>query len=83
MAAYVVRVTSPEGFIKPPVVANCEDENDALRLVQAIADVDDEVEIKGITSDVMQAAFGAVPAGSAQFRLDWIWSEDGESPQPR
>lgn len=82
MAAYVVKVTSPEGFIKPPVVANCQDEDEAQRLVQAIADVDDKVEVKGIRSDVMQAAFGDVPAGSAQFRPNWEWAEDGETTRP-
>lgn len=83
MPAYVVKVTSTEGFLKPPVVANCENENEALQLVKAIADFDDQVEIRGVRPDVMLAAFGNVPAGSAQFRLDWTWAADGKTPEPR
>lgn len=82
MPAYLVKVTSVEGFIKPPLVANCKDEDEARRLVMAIADIDDTVEIRGPRPDVMVAAFGNVPAGSAQFRLDWTWAPDNETPQP-
>jgi len=83
MPAYVVKVTSTEGFIKPPVVANCKDEKEAIRLVRAIVDVLDDVKIAGTELEEMKGPFGNLPPGAAQFRLDWGWSEDGETPESR
>lgn len=82
MPAYLVKVTTRHGLVKAPIVANCTDEAEVTRLMKALGDEGDVIEIKGIRPDSMRVAFGNVPAGSAVFRFDWIWSVDGKEPKP-
>ena len=82
MPPYLVRVTNKRGWVKPPIVANCTDESEVIKLMQALGDEGDMVEIIGIRPLAMTRAFGDVPEGSAVFRYDWIWPPDGNDPRP-
>lgn len=68
--------------MKAPIVANCASEEEARKLVQAMGDDGDVIEIKGVRPATMRLAFGNVPEGSAVFRFDWIWPADGQDPRP-
>jgi hypothetical protein len=83
MPAFVVKVTLKGGGLLPPISASTIDEQAAIALVQSckIADAGDKVEVKGIRGDVMKAAFGEQPDGTATIRGDWIW--DGDKPAPQ
>lgn len=81
MPAYLVKVTLKQGWIRPPIVASCADEEEAITLIKNMTEDDDVIEVKGIRPDVMKAAFGDLPAGTAVFRHDWTWAEDGETPE--
>ena len=82
MPAYLVKVTTRSGLVKPPMVVNCANEQEAKRLLQARSDDGDVIEVKGHLPADMKVAFGNVPEGSAVFRFDWIWPSDGEEPRP-
>lgn len=80
MAFFILKVTTADKWIRPPIVANFSSEDEAIQAVQALVDEDCTIEIKGVRSDVMLAAFGNIPEGCASFRHDWIW--DGATPKP-
>ncbi|MDO8838987.1 MAG: hypothetical protein Q7V31_08650 [Parvibaculum sp.] len=82
MPAYIVKATDENGWISPPIVANCQNANDATQLVRLMVSDVTKVEVKGIRTDVMQEAFGELPEGTAVFRSDWTWAENGETPRP-
>ena len=82
MPSYVLKVTDKDGWESPPIVANCSNEDEAVRLVRLVTGDDDTVECKGIRSNVMKVAFGNVPEGAAVFRHDWAWADDGKTPRP-
>jgi hypothetical protein len=79
---YLVKVTNKLGWVKPPILTNCADEQEAARVVAAMGDEGDQVEV--MTADVfaMRAAFGEIAPGSAVFRYDWIWPPEGGDPRP-
>lgn len=68
--------------MKPPMVVNCANEQEAKRLLEARSDDGDVIEVKGHLPPDMKVAFGNVPEGSAVFRFDWIWPSDGDEPKP-
>ncbi len=78
MPHYVVKVIQKDGWLRLPVVANFPDENAAVEAVRLMVDDDDQIEIKGIRSDVMTAAFGDIPEGAAVFRSDWTWRGEND-----
>lgn len=80
MPSYLLKVSDENGWINPPVVANCENEHKAVKLVQLLVGDAVAVECKGIRPDAMRAALGEIPKGSASFRHDWTWSDDGKEP---
>ena len=82
MPPYLVKVTTRSGLLKPPMVVNCANEEEAKRLLQARSDDGDAIEVKGHLPADMTVAFGNVPEGSAVFRFDWIWPSDSEEPKP-
>jgi hypothetical protein len=82
MPAYIVKVTLEDGSLRPPIVANCSSEDEAIELVKLMVDAT-KIEVEGIRDDGMKAAFGDMPEGSAVFRNDWTWSLDGEKPVPQ
>ena len=82
MPAYVIKVIDEDGWLRPPVVANCADEGAALKLVRSLVPDGASIVIKGIRPDVMAGAFGNVPGGAAAFRDDWTWSEESDEPTP-
>ncbi len=82
MPAYLVKVTTKSGLVKPPMVVNCADQEEAKRLLTARSDEGDVIEVKGHLPADMKVAFGNVPEGSAVFRFDWIWPSDGDEPRP-
>jgi len=82
MPPFLAKVTTAQGLVKPPIVANCANEAEAMRLLKAGAHESDVIEIKGPMPAVMKTAFGHVPEGSAVFRYDWIWPADGKDPKP-
>jgi len=82
MPPFLAKVTTARGLVKPPIVANCATEQEAMRLLKAGANESDTIEIKGPMPLTMKIAFGNVPEGSAVFRYDWIWPADGKDPKP-
>lgn len=82
MPSFLAKVTTAQGLVKPPIVANCATEQEAMRLLKAGANDSDTIEIKGPMPLTMKIAFGNVPEGSAVFRYDWIWPADGKDPKP-
>jgi hypothetical protein len=53
MPAYVIKVIDEDGWLRPPVVANCADEGAALKLVRSLVPDGASIVIKGIRPDVM------------------------------
>lgn len=82
MPAYLVKVTTQAGLVKPPMVVNLNDEEGVRRLLLASGDDGDVIEIKGPPSHAMMVAYGDVPEGAAVFRFDWIWPPEGGAPRP-
>jgi len=82
LPAYLVKVTTRSGLVKPPMVVNYANEEDVRRLLLEQGDEGDVIEIKGAPPHAMQVAYGEVPEGSAVFRFDWIWPADGGIPRP-
>ena len=78
MPSYIVKVTQSRGWLRLPVIANFPNEDEAIRAVRLMVDKDDIIEIKGIRTDVMKAAFGDIPEGSAVFRHDWTWRGEND-----
>ena len=78
MPAFIVKVTLPDGDLLPPISAMAENEEAAIQLVRdcGIAASDNKVETKGIRDNVMAAAFGEQPEGTATIRSNWIWDSD-------
>lgn len=82
MPPFLAKVTTAQGLVKPPIVANCATEQEAMRLLKAGANDSDTIEIKGPMPLTMKIAFGNVPEGSAVFRYDWIWPATARIPSP-
>jgi hypothetical protein len=82
MPAYVIKVIDEDGWLRPPVVANCKDESAAHKLVRSLVPDGASIVIKGIRPDVMAGTFGNMPEGAAVFRDDWVWSEKSDEPTP-
>jgi hypothetical protein len=82
MPAYLAKITTAQGLVKPPIVTNCATEEEARRLLESRGDEGDQVEICGLVPTAMQLAFGNVAEGTAVFRYDWIWPSDGTDPRP-
>jgi hypothetical protein len=82
LPAYLVKVTTKAGLVKPPMVVNFGDEESVRRLLLENGDDGDVIEIKGPPPHAMLVAYGDVPEGSAVFRFDWIWPAEGGTPRP-
>lgn len=83
MAYFIVKAVDQHGWLRPPVVANFPSEGEAIEAVKFMVGDDCTVEIKGQRDDVMKAAFGDIPEGSASFRGDWTWRGEGDNmPEP-
>jgi hypothetical protein len=80
--AYLVKITTRSGLVKPPMVVNHENEQEVIKVLREKGDDGDVIEIKGVPPYAMRMAFGDIPEGSAVFRFDWIWSTDGDIPRP-
>jgi hypothetical protein len=78
-----VKVVDQHGWLRPPIVANFSSEEQAIDAVKLMVGDSCRVEIKAQRDDVMKAAFGEIPQGSALFRADWTWRGDDENtPEP-
>jgi hypothetical protein len=82
LPAYLVKVTTKAGLVKPPMVVNYSNEDGVRRLLTEQGSDGDVIEIKGVPPHTMRVAYGEVPEGSAVFRFDWIWPGDGGDPRP-
>jgi len=82
LPAYLVKITTKAGLVKPPMVVNFSDEEGVRRLLHERGDDGDVIEIKGAPPHAMRVAYGDVPEGSAVFRFDWIWPPEGGNPRP-
>jgi hypothetical protein len=79
---YLVKVTNKLGWVKPPILTNSPNEQEAARMVAAMGDEGDHVEVRDADVFAMRAAFGEIAPGSAVFRYDWIWPPEGGDPRP-
>ncbi|HYD04663.1 MAG TPA: hypothetical protein VEC60_03015 [Reyranella sp.] len=82
MPTFLVKVTNNRGWVKPPILTNCANEHEAARLVAAMGDEGDQVEVREAAAFAMRVAFGEIAPGSAVFRYDWIWPPEGGDPRP-
>ncbi|MBV8392720.1 MAG: hypothetical protein JOY81_06010 [Alphaproteobacteria bacterium] len=82
MPAYLVKVTTRSGLVKPPMLVNYADEDGVRRLLAEQGNDGDVIEIRGAPPHAMKVAYGDIPEGSAVFRFDWIWPTDGGPPRP-
>jgi hypothetical protein len=78
---FLVKVTNRRGWVKPPILTNCVDEQEAARVVAAMGEEGDQVEVREAAVFAMRAAFGEIAPGSAVFRYDWIWPPEGCDPR--
>ena len=83
MPYYIVKATQEKGCLRPPIVANFPSKKEAIEAVKLMLHETDQVEIKGIRDDIMRAAFGEQPEGTATFRSDWTWrGENDDKAEP-
>jgi hypothetical protein len=76
----MVKITTREGDIRQPIVANSNSDEDACELVKYLTDTGDKIEAEAIrlNPDEARTQFGDIQLNHASICWDWTWKGEGD-----
>ena len=79
MPYFVVKITTRDGDIRQPIVANSKNHEDACELVKYLTDNRDKIQAKPLRLDYEEArkVFGEIPLNRGVICWNWTWADDG------
>jgi hypothetical protein len=81
MPHFMVKITTREGDIRQPIVANSNSDEDACELVKYLTDTGDKIEAEAVrlNPDEARKQFGDIQLNHASICWDWAWKGEGDS----
>ncbi len=81
MPYFMVKITTRDGDIRQPIVANSKDESDACELVKYLCDSGDKIEAKALrlNQEEVKKNFGEIKLNHGAVCWNWAWADDGAS----